>query len=152
MHIGTYLELVYRGQQDLAKAFELVAKKHGDEPDIKEMCQLLACWSNSLAERIHPFTQQYRAEKDNEPDRLLSAFFGQHRTGSLALLRDLHDLWLMANEAEISAVLLRQAASALRDTALIGVCDELEEKASRQLAWLVTRLKSAAPQVLIAAG
>ena len=51
MHIGTYLELVHKGQQDLAEAFLLVAEKHGTEPDIYELCKLLAKWSQSLVEK-----------------------------------------------------------------------------------------------------
>jgi len=151
MHIGTYIELVHKGQQDLAEAFLLVAEKHGTEPDIYELCKLLAKWSQSLVEKIRPFAEKYSEEKDEEPDRLLSEFFKKNRKGPMALLRDLHDLFLMANEAEISAIILRQAAAGLHDKELMAVCDEIEEKATRQISWLKTRMKSAAPQVLIAA-
>jgi hypothetical protein len=151
MHIGTYIELVHKGQQDLADAFLLVAKKHGDEPDINELCKLLAKWSQSLVEKIRLFAQKYSEENDEEPDRLLSEFFKQNRKGPMALLRDLHDLFLMANEAEVSAIILRQAAAGLHDKELMAVCDEIEAKSGRQISWLQTRMKSAAPQVLIAA-
>jgi hypothetical protein len=151
MHIGTYIKLVHQSQQDLAKAFLLVADKHGDEPDIKGTCTLCASWSQELVKKIEPFAWHYTEENDDEPDHLLGEFFKRNHKGSLALLRDLHDLWLMANEAEVSAILLRQAASALHDGALISLCDEIEKQAKRQLSWLLTRMKSAAPQVLIAA-
>lgn len=151
MHIGHYVELVHKGQQDLVEAYLLVAQKHGDEPDVLEQCKLQAGWSMQLAEKLEPFAQKYREEKDEEPDRLLHQFFKANRKGVVALLRDLHDLWLMASEAQVSAVILRQAASGIRDESLITVCDEMEETAQRQLSWLLTRMKSAAPQILIAA-
>lgn len=151
MHIGTYIELVHQSQQDLAEAFLLVAGKHAKEPDVKEMCKLLASWSTLLVQKIKPFAKKYSEEKDNEPDHLLREFFKRNHKGALALLRDLHDLWLMANEANVSAVILRQAAQGLRDKELMSLCDELEGKSERQISWLLTRMKSAAPQVLIAA-
>ena len=151
MHIGTYVELVHQSQQDLAKAFLLVSEKHKAEPDIEETCKLLASWSQTLVEKIKPFVEKYSEEKDNEPDHLLREFFKRNHKGALALLRDLHDVWLMANEANVSAVILRQAAQGLRDKELMSFCDELEKKSERQISWLLTRMKSAAPQVLIAA-
>jgi hypothetical protein len=150
MHIGTYLELVHKGQQDLEKAFLLVAKKHGDEPDVAAMCKQLAQWSQALVKKIEPFMARYPREKDDEPDRLLSEFFKRNRKGAMSLLHDLHDLWLMANEANVSAVILRQAAAGIRNKVLMDVCNEIEARSTRQISWLLTRMKSAAPQILIA--
>jgi len=39
----------------------------------------------------------------------------------------------------------------LHDKALTAVCNTIEQKAKRQLAWLLTRMKAAAPQTLIVA-
>src|SRR4030095_16084020 len=99
-------------------AFRLVAKEHGDEPDIEENCELLATWSDHLAAEIKPFIKKYGEEKTNEPDRLLKGLLKKPRKGSLGLLRNLQDLWLMTNEGEVSAIVLRQAASGLRDKQL----------------------------------
>ena len=149
MHIGQYIDMVHKGQQDLMDAFLLVAKRHGNEPDIEEMCKLLALWSQRLVEKIKPFVEKYSEENDNEPDRLLSEFFKQKRKGALALLRDLQDLWLMANEANVSAVILRQAAAGLHDKELITYCDEVENLSGRQISWLLTQMKADATQTLI---
>ena len=54
---------------------------------------------------------RYGEEKSEEPDRLMSALFNKPRPGSMGLLRDLQDLWLMADEAEVTAIILRQAAA-----------------------------------------
>ena len=151
MHVGNYIEMVHKSGEDLARAFRMVAKEHGAEPDIEEICKLLASWADELVQEIKPFIQKYGEERSKEPDRLMTSLFKEPRKGSMGLLRDLQDLWLMANEAEVSCVILRQAASGLHDKALIEVCNKIEKQARRQSAWLLTRMKSAAPQTLIVA-
>ena len=151
MHIGNYINMVHKSQEDLAKAFRMVAKEHGEEPDVKEICQLLASWSDASVQNILPFAQKYGEEKNKEPDRLMSSLFDKPRKGSMGLLRDLQDLWLMTSEGEVSCIILRQAASALHDKDLISVCNEIEKRSKRQSSWLLTRMKSAAPQTLIVA-
>jgi hypothetical protein len=151
MHIGNYLALVHNSEEDLAKAYHMVSKHHGKEPDVYEQCQLQALWSENIVEELKPFVERYSEEKSKEPDRLMNALFHKPRSGSLGLLRDLHDLWLMARETELCSVILRQASVGLHDTELTELCNQIEMTAKRQLAWLLTRMKSAAPQTLIAA-
>lgn len=149
MHIGNYIELLHKSEEDLAKAYHMVGKEHGDEPDVYEQCELQASWSEEVVDALTPFIARYSEKKDNEPDRLMSSLFDKPRMGSLGLLRDLHDLWLMANETQLCCVVLRQAADGLRDKELKELCTGTEKIAQRQLSWLMTRMKSAAPQTLI---
>jgi hypothetical protein len=151
MHIGTYIKLLHQSEEDLAKAFTYVAETHKAEPDIFATCKMLAGWSEELNMELEPKTGQYGEEQTSEADRLLHAFFDQKRKGGLALLQDLQDLYLMTMEANISAITLGQAAYGLRDEALVAICEHVEKQAKRQSAWLLTRIKSAAPQALIAA-
>jgi hypothetical protein len=151
MHIGNYINRVHRSGQDLGKAFRKVAKEHGKEPDVKEMCLLLASWADALVEKLKPFTYKYGETRSKEPDRLMNTLFKKPRKGSMGLLRDLQDLWLMSDEAQVCCIILRQAASGLHDKELIAVCNEIEATAKRQAAWLLTRMKAAATQTLIVA-
>lgn len=151
MHIGNYIYMVHESGVDLSKAFKMVAKEHGHEPDVEETSLLLASWTDNLVEKIKPFVAKYGQQKNKEPDRLMSALFKKPRKGSMGLLRDLQDLWLMADEAQVCCIILRQAASGLHDKELIDVCNEIEATAKRQAAWLLTRMKSAATQTLIVA-
>jgi hypothetical protein len=151
MHIGRYIDLVYRTEQDLAKAFRKVAKEHGDEPDVFQTCQLLARWSDALEKEMESFVAKYKDEKDKEPDRLTQTLLKDTRKGGLALLRDLHDLYLIASEVEVCCVILKQGADGLRDEDLMAACEEVERQTKRQKLWLLTRMKSAAPQTLIVA-
>src|SRR3954470_21455533 len=101
MHVGNYLGLVHTGEQQLAEAFATVAEHHQDEPDVKELCQALGKWSQAHVRNLTPFIERYGEERAAEPENLKADLFQGPRSGGLGLLRDLHDLWLMANESEI---------------------------------------------------
>ncbi|MEG4107918.1 hypothetical protein [Microcoleus sp. S13_C5] len=101
MHVGNYLGILHHSEQDLADAFKTIANHHGDEPDVYNMCKLLASWSEEHAKDIKPFVDRYSEEKSDEPDRLKQSLFEEPRSGSLALVRDLHDLWLLGNEIHL---------------------------------------------------
>jgi hypothetical protein len=151
MHIGNYIDMVHRSGEALSKAFRMVAREHGNEPDIQETCELLALWTDALVRKVAPFTAKYGEQKNEEPERLMTTLFREPRKGSLGLLRDLQDLWLMSDEAQVSCIILRQGASGLQDKELIALCDEIETTAKRQSSWLLTRMKASATQTLIAA-
>jgi len=151
MHIGNYINMVHKGQENLAQAFMKVGNHHGEEPDIKATCTLLARWSHQMTAEIKPFAEKYGESKSREPDRLVRKLFEAPREGAMALLRDLQDLWLLAQEAELAGIILEQAAFGLRDAALIAVCNDVNAYAKRQSSWLLTRMKSVATQTLIVA-
>ena len=115
MHVGNYLGLLHSSEQQLADALQEVAQHHGDEPDVDQTCRLLASWSREAIGLLAPLIERYAEEKNDEPERLTQTLFSGTREGSLALLRDLHDLWLLANEVHLCLVVLAQAAAALRD-------------------------------------
>lgn len=148
MSIADYIGLIHQSESRLADAFKDVAEHHKDEPDVFSGCNLLASWSGKNVEDIKPFIDRYSEHKENEPDELRKELFHGPREGSIALLRDLHDLWLLTNESYISWVVLLQAAKSLRDNELGSVCLNGDKQNRRQLAWLLTRIKQAAPQIL----
>lgn len=151
MHVGNYLGLLHTSEQQLVDALLTVADHHGDEPDIYQTCQLVASWSQEAIESLKPLIDRYSEEKNEEPERLSQALFTGPRTGSLALMRDLHDLWLLANEVQLSLGVLSQAAKALRDKELEAFCDRFSAQTKRQITWLHSRIQQAAPQALVVA-
>jgi hypothetical protein len=151
MNIGFYVRLAHHSETQLAKAFAKVSDHHWDEPDIEETCLLLCSWSKDKSEAIRPFISKYGQKRIKEPEQLYSDLFQGPRKGGLGLLRDLHDLWLLATEAHISWTVLLQASFALRDQALEALCRRHTQQTERQLLWLQTRTKQAAPQALIVA-
>jgi hypothetical protein len=90
-------------------------------------------------------------EAPDEPARLHSQLFTGTRSGGLGLLRDLHDLYLMATECDISWTVVGQAAQGARDTELLEVVQRCAGETAIQLQWLRTRMKQAAPQALVVA-
>src|SRR5678810_654847 len=101
MHLGQYIDLIHRTQTDLTKAFILVANAHGDEVDIYQNCMLLSSWSNTLANNLEPIASQYAKKDDKEPERLTHTLLKKTRQGGMALLRDLHDLYLIVTEVQV---------------------------------------------------
>src|SRR5262249_6813338 len=65
------------------------------------------------------------------------------------LLRDLHDLAVLASEAHLTLTVLMQAAKALRDEALLKFCEHLDEQTRRQQAWLLTQVNQRAAHTLV---
>ena len=151
MNIGLYLMMVKDSETELSTAFLKVADHHQEEPDMEEICRLLSSWSRQKASSTERFINKYGGRHDRGAQKLYSELFHGPRRGGLALLRDLHDLWLLATEAQICWTMLTQAAQSLRDKDLITTCMENKQQSARQIAWLQTRSKQAAPQSLVAA-
>jgi hypothetical protein len=151
MQVAHYLGLSHRAQVDLARAFREVGEGHADEVDVFHMCGQLAEQCDRHAEQLQPFVDRYGEEAPEEPDRLHAEIFGGTRSGGLGLLRDLHDLYVMAALCDMAWTVIGQAARGLRDEDLVEVVTRNEEETATQLKWLRTRMKQAAPQALVVA-
>jgi hypothetical protein len=151
MQLAHYLGLLHRSQLELASAFRQVASAHPDEPDVSHLCEKLAGQCDADAGRLAPFVDTYGEDAPDEPERLHSELFRGTRSGSLGLLRDLHDVYLMACECDICWTMIGQAAQGARDRDLLEVVTTSEAHTAMQLAWIKTRMKQAAPQALVVA-
>jgi hypothetical protein len=151
MQLAHYLGLLHRAELELAEAFREVRHAHADEADVHQLCGRLAEQCDAHAKRLQPFAERYGEEQHDEPDRLHSELFKGARDGPLALLRDLHDLYLMAAECDVTWTLVGQAAQGARDDDLFAVVESCKGETAIQLRWLLTRMKQAAPQVLVVA-
>jgi hypothetical protein len=151
VHLAHYLGLLHRSQTELADAFREVAAAHRDEADVFHTCERLARQCDRHAEQLEPFAQRYGEEAADEPERLHSELFQGTRMGGIGLLRDLHDLYLMAAECDMAWTLIGQAAQGARDAELLDVVRACEGETAIQLAWLRGRMKEAAPQALVVA-
>ena len=106
MHLAHYLGLLHSAQVNLAAAFREVRDAHREESDVFHMCEILARECDSHAEQLEPFARRYGEDAPDEPDRLHSELFRGPREGGLGLLRDLHDLYLMASECDMAWTLV----------------------------------------------
>lgn len=148
-HIADYIGLLHASETRLVRAFEQVRSNHAGVPDIYAECTLFAEWSRAGAQNLEGFIAKYGERQEGEPERLDEALIRKRNSTGFNLVRDLHDLWLLANESLISIRVLQQAAQALRDKDLERVLSEIEEKNDKQLNWLKKRLDQAAPQALV---
>lgn len=151
MQLAHYIALVHGAQVALAEGFREVGRRHGDEVDVAHLCARLAAQCDARAEQLAPAISRYGECDDDEPARLHSALLGEERSGPLALLRDLHDLLLMATECDLCWTLVGQAAQGVRDEELLRTVHAGDDETAVQLRWLRTRAKAAAPQALVVA-
>ncbi|WP_369070257.1 hypothetical protein [Kineococcus terrestris] len=152
MHLPIYVGLQHAASATLADSFRQVARGHAAEPDVVVDCRRLAGWCDAHVERLAPVAERYGERPDDEPERLHAQGLPGVRSGGVGLLRDLQDLYVLASFVDVTWTVLGQAAQGVRDRELLGVVRSCEEDTRRQLVWLLTRLKQAAPQALIAAG
>ena len=151
MHIAHYLGLLHRAGANLAEAFRQVARAHAHEVDVPHLCHRLARQCEAHAERLTPFVERYGEQAAPEPDRLHSTLFQGTREGGLGLLRDLHDLYLLATVCDVSWTVVAQAAKGVRDDELLEVVGHCGPETAIHLLWLRTRMRQAAPQALVVA-
>jgi hypothetical protein len=151
MFLSNYLGIMHDAEIDLAEGFRKVADGHAAEADVYHICHLLAKQCDAHAEELKPFVDRYGEEKSGEPDRLYQDFLEETREGSFGLLRDLQDLYMMANFCDITWTMLGQAAQGIADTELLETVNSCEGQTTIQIKWIKTKMKQSAPQTLIVA-
>ena len=149
-HLSTYVGLADHSERTLAESFRAVAEGHAAEADVVHTCTTLAQWSDGHRERLAPIVERY-GEDDSveEPERLHGSGLAEVRTGPVGLLRDLQDLHVLATLVQTTWTVIAMGAQGLRDHELYEVATWANGETSRQLTWLNTRMKQAAPQALI---
>jgi hypothetical protein len=151
-HLTTYIGLADHSEKTLADSFRAVAHGHGHVADVFHTCQMLAEWSEGNRQALAPIIERYgEADDVDEPERLHAAGLASTRAGEIGLLRDLQDLHVLASLVQTTWTVIAQGAQGLRDRDLLEVAEHANAQTSRQLTWLNTRMKSAAPQALIVA-
>lgn len=151
MNLDLYLGLLRESERALAASFRQVADGHADEPDVRELCHALARQCDEHVRLLAPIVERYGERPDDEPDRFHADALPETRSGPVGLLRDLQDVYLLVSLVEITGVSVKQAALALRDEELLSMIDSCGAETETQHAWLLTRLKQAAPQALLVA-
>jgi len=149
-HLSTYVGLADHSEGILADSFRAVAQDHAETADVFHTCRMLAEWSDEHRRRLAPAVDRYGEDPDiEEPERLRAAGLAGAREGDVGLLRDLQDLHVLATLVQTTWTVIAQGAQGLRDRELLEIAETCNAQTSRQLSWLNTRMKVAAPQVLI---
>ena len=154
-HMATYVGLVHKAEQTLADSFRVVGEGHAGEVDVFHTCGTLARMSDEHVQRLAPIAERYGEERSGddveEPERLHAAGLAEVREGTVGLLRDLQDLHVLGTLVQTTWTVLVQGAQGLHDRELLAVAQASNAETSRQLSWLNTRMKAAAPQALLMA-
>ena len=150
---------VQSAEADLAKELRTIGERHAVEHDLYHLGHTLAKQCSDHLRLLAPFADRYgatpREDGVAESPGLLetlrhksSELLSRSEMSGILLLRDLRNLYLSAQEAEIAWVILAQAAQAVRDHELLQVASLCHEEAEARGKWLRTRIKESAPQVL----
>ena len=159
MKLDKAIEDVQDAEAELAKQLRVVGERHAVEHDLYHLGHTLAKQCADHLERLAPFAERYGAsaadDQAGESPGLLETLrhksaelLGRSEMSGLLLLRDLRNLYLSAQEAELAWVILAQAAQAVRDRELLQEVSLCHEEAEARGKWLRTRIKESAPQIL----
>lgn len=152
-HLATYLDMLHRAEHTLADSLLIIGDGHKAEVDVFHTCTTLARMSQNHEQQLESILARYRDQQTgddvDEPDRLHAIGLSETRQGSIGLLRDLQDLYLLATFVQTSWTVVYQAAQGARDRDLMAVAEHGNTETTRQLTWINTRMKAAAPQALL---
>ena len=159
MKVDKAISDVHEAESELARELRKVGERHAADNDLYHLGHTLARQCEDHLQRLTPFAEQYGAGSTDtdvaeSPDlletlrRKAAQLTGRSELSGMLLLRDLRNLYLVAQEAEIAWVILAQTAQAVRDRDLLQVASLCHEEAEARGKWLRTRIKESAPQVL----
>lgn len=146
--IARYLGLTTSAERALADAFVLVGLRHATEPEMRNAARLHSDWCHAHLEALRRPAERYGTQRSREGEQLRRALFHGRRVGGFGLLRDLHDLLTLAGSVHACWMALLQGAREQRDRDLETVCRACDAETVRQISWLETKLRLAAPQAL----
>jgi hypothetical protein len=144
-------------ERELAQHLVRFAERHAAEHDLYHTGHTLAQQCQKHLDALAPFAEQYSAPAPDtdirspglleKVRRAASDAVGRSEVTSLVLMRDMRDLYLSIQEAEMMWVVLVQVSQAVRDGKLLNVAVECHEAAEMRGKWIRTRVKESAPQV-----
>jgi hypothetical protein len=135
-------------EQELIKCFSAIARKHSADYEIHQSCKLFAQWCEHHLEKLEAFTKRHGSFVNPDPARVRRSLFHGARTGPYGLLRDLQDLLLLTHQARTAWTDLMQAAKEMKESDMVETAQECAGETDRQIDWLCTQIKVAAPQTL----
>jgi hypothetical protein len=159
--LGLLLGQLHDAETALATEYRTVAERQAAEHDIYYMGRTLAAQCDQHAETVRNIARGFGKDlpEPSDPGPMHNVMAGiRHKTSELLgrqpetgllLLRDLRQLYLMAQETNIHWLALGQVAQAIPDQHLLDQASTLHKQTLTQIKWLKTRIKEACPQILL---
>jgi hypothetical protein len=135
-------------EAELRDALLLVAERHERNFEIARGTRTLAIWSGEHVEALEHQRDRYGRVARKERRGLRAAILGDAQLGVAGELRDLCDLAILAQKAEMTWTILVQGARELHDEELLGMALAARDETRRQIAWLRTIVEHEAPDAL----
>jgi hypothetical protein len=111
MKLPVYIGLLDEAEATLAASFRVVADGHGDEPDGHFILQTLAQKCDAHREALRPVIERYGEDVEGEEEHRLTANgVTEVRSGPLALMLDLQDLYVLVHHIDVTSMMVGQAA------------------------------------------
>jgi ferredoxin-nitrate reductase len=142
------LGLARASEHELVECFESTAQRHEQEYEIRQSCKLFSRWCQNHLAKLDELKTRYGGLRNPDPARMKRALFHGPRLGGFGLMRDLQDLLLLVHQARTAWTALMQAAKEMKDTSMVETCSACAGEIDRQIDWLCTHIKVAAPQAL----
>jgi hypothetical protein len=139
---------VQQDEAELAEQLRVVGERHAAEHDVYHLAHTLAQQCTDHIRQLRPFVEGYGAHPPQPRPHQESKPVGRFDATGMRLLQDLRECYLAAQRVEVDWTILLQAARAARDADLAGVVTSCQEEAEHAAAWLRTKIKEGAPQVL----
>jgi hypothetical protein len=140
--VGALLAHLGDLERSYAETLRHSAERYQAEHDVFHQCLTFAAAADKAATRLEEIRQRYDGTSDWHVPLA--------RDGN-TLLEDLRSLYLMADAVAVTWTMALQAAKALRDSDLNDVASTCHTDAETQAKWLLTRIKTGAPQALVVA-
>jgi hypothetical protein len=141
VRIGALLAHLRELETRLGAELREAAERHRDDHDVYHQCHTFAISADKRAEKLDPRT----SAQDGAGSWTTAV-----GDGSDDMLVELRALYLRTQEASVTWTMLVQAAKASRDQELLTLATECQREPELQAKWFMTRLKTAAPQALVA--
>jgi hypothetical protein len=159
--LGLALRDVTDAEEQLGHRLNVLGERHKADHDVYHLTAILQRIVAENLAGLAPHAARYDVEVDadavqpehgagllDKAREKTSELVGRRPEPGLLLVRDLRELHLSYAETSINYVILGQGAQAARDRDLLDACERCHAQTLRGMKWTVTRIKTAAPQVL----
>jgi hypothetical protein len=115
---------------------------------IRDGCRMMAQSSGHGLDAVDQLREVFGGGRARPVNLVGQALFHGLRSGGVGLIRDLHDLTLLANQSLLSWTALYQGLRARHDTAAEAISEASIRQLELEISRLTTEIKDAAPQAL----
>ncbi|MFC4563050.1 hypothetical protein ACFO4E_14390 [Nocardiopsis mangrovi] len=152
VYLDHYLAVLSRIETGLGKALVAVGRHHPADAGVAHVCARMARECDDHARSIDAFARRHLRDASGGVEHAGAAAFAGPHGGGIGLLRDLHALYLLAADCEISWTIADRAAQAAGDAELAEVVARCRAETSGQVAWLRARIREVAGAAVAGGG